>query len=158
MRVAGRFLLSLLLLVAFAGAEPRALYSELFATLRGAENDLGRIERKIDRVKELTIKDWDETTRALTRLDSVWAGCQTKLDGAKPPKHQKQWAKVQEMLTSQRELAMKSVYAVQLRYQLGDPSGPPAGVSKATLDAVKKELPALRARYDKATTEAAREL
>lgn len=155
---AAAWLAALALCGSFALAEPRATYTEIVGRLRRVELELGVLEHKADRVKDPTVQDWDSTTQALTRMETAWKECQAELDAANPPKHEKHWARTQAMLISQRELALKCGYVVQLRYQLGDPKGPPPGVSAKTLDAVKKELPGLRATYARAATEASRDL
>lgn len=150
-------LLALLLGAPLAWAEPKDTYTEIVSKLRHCESNLGLIERKVDRVKNPTTQDWDATTQALTRMEATWRECQARLDAVKPPKYEKLWSRAQAMLTSQKELALTCGYAVELRYQLWNPKGAPPGVSEATLEAVKKQLPALRESYQKASAEASRD-
>lgn len=145
----------LLILATAARAEPKTLYSEVFAGLRSAEFDLGILERLASSQNAYNVRDWDRTTQALARLEAVWAQSRLRLDEASPPKHQELWEKTSRMLTLQQGLATRCAYVVQSEFR---PDGASEVTDPQSLKRAKDEIEQLRAAYSQVCSELSRRL
>lgn len=151
-------LLLLLTLLALPGfAEPRSLYTDVVARLRGAELELGILERQVTDRKPPTTRDWERTTQTLTRLEAVWTQAEQDLSEVESPKHKELWQQTRELLTLQQELAKLCAFIVQGRYMLGDPKLA-SQVDPAELERAQSRLLGIRTSYDKLRSDLSRRL
>jgi hypothetical protein len=148
-------LLLLLLLASPVWSEPRTLYTEVCAHLRGAERDLGILERMAFSKNVRNVAQWDQTTQALARLEAVWSESRQRLDKANPPKHKELWEKTSQMLALQQGLATRCALVVQIEYA---PKGAGDPANQQTLKRIKDEIDQFQADYNRVSAELSRRL
>ncbi len=146
----GQFLvLALLLLLAgSAGAEPRTLYSEVYAQLRGIEYDLGLLERSVTDKNPRDVRRLDRINQSLAEMEPVWAESRQRLDKANPPKHKELWEKTTQMLAIQQDLATRCAYVARMEQSLDQES----------LKRIKAEIAQLQSEYTRVRSELSKRL
>jgi hypothetical protein len=112
----------MLLLAGPVWAEPRTLYTEVYAQLRGVEYDLGLLERSVTNKNTRDVRRLDRIAQSLAEMEAVWAESRQRLDKAKPPKHKELWEKVSQMLAIQQDLATRCAYVARTELSLDQES------------------------------------